>query len=873
MLAPLALRLIARAWRHHPWRYAAALAAVALGVALAWSVHLINGSALAEFASAVRSTSGTPDLVLRGQPGGFDERLFERAAADADVAQASPVVEIETAARSDDDAALPLRLIGIDALRVATLAPALRPLPSAGESPLAALDPQRVFVNASLRAQLARATAAPARQTAAGTAPTPPSHAGALPTLPTLQIRAGERWQPLRVAGDVAAGGTPLVVMDIAGAQTLFGMEGRLTRIDLRLAPGTDHAALLARLALPADVRAASGDEGEQRASSPSRAYRVNLTVLALVALFVGAFLVYSVVSLAIAQRTPAFALLGVLGLTAGERRALVLAECALLGLLGSTLGLALGTAMALAALRWLGGDLGGGFFRGLAPTLHASVSGALVFALLGTASALVGGWWPARAAQALVPAQALKGLGSGVARPAPAWPALALLVLGVLLAFAPPVAGLPIAAYLAVAALPSGGVALIPALVELVLARLPRPRHALALLAWRRARWQRATATAAVAGVVSGLALCVALTVMVTSFRDGVAHWLDAVLPADIYARSTASAAAAEAAWLPADLLARAAALPGVARVRATRVRALQLAPGRPAVTLLARPLGDAAASLPLRAPPLPPRTGRPGVFVSEAVASLYGVAPGTTMRLPLPVRHAPTPGAAPATDDTFVEADVRGIWRDYARQFGAIAIDLADYRALTGDDRVNELALWLAPGTEPEPVLGALRALGDGGPLLEFATTRELRAASLRIFDRSFAVTYYLQVVAIAIGLVGIGASLSTQVLARRKEFGLLAHLGLTSRQVLALVCGEAAAWLAVGTLLGVALGIAVAVVLVYVVNPQSFHWTMELVLPPTRLGALAGAVLAAGVATSALAARGAVARRAVLSVKEDW
>ena len=119
----------------------------------------------------------------------------------------------------------------------------------------------------------------------------------------------------------------------------------------------------------------------------------------------------------------------------------------------------------------------------------------------------------------------------------------------------------------------------------------------------------------------------------------------------------------------------------------------------------------------------------------------------------------------------------------------------------------------------------------------------------------------------------LVGIGASLSTQVLARRKEFGLLAHLGLTRRQVLALVCGEAAAWLAVGTLLGVALGIAVAVVLVYVVNPQSFHWTMELVLPPTRLGALAAAVLAAGVATSALAARGAVARRAVLSVKEDW
>jgi putative ABC transport system permease protein len=125
----------------------------------------------------------------------------------------------------------------------------------------------------------------------------------------------------------------------------------------------------------------------------------------------------------------------------------------------------------------------------------------------------------------------------------------------------------------------------------------------------------------------------------------------------------------------------------------------------------------------------------------------------------------------------------------------------------------------------------------------------------------------------VAIAIGLVGIAASLSAQVLARRKEFGLLAHLGLTRAQVVGVVAGEGAAWMAAGTLVGLALGIVVSMVLVHVVNPQSFHWTMQLVLPWDRLALLCGAVWLAGVATAAFSARSAAGRSAVLSVKEDW
>jgi putative ABC transport system permease protein len=264
----------------------------------------------------------------------------------------------------------------------------------------------------------------------------------------------------------------------------------------------------------------------------------------------------------------------------------------------------------------------------------------------------------------------------------------------------------------------------------------------------------------------------------------------------------------------------------------------------------------------LPLLAAPLPQRPGEVGVYVSEAMVSLYGAEPGSSFTLPL--------GLA---GNAAVPVRVLGVWRDYARQFGAVMMDTADYQRITGDQRQNDLSLWLEPGADAAAVQAALRALLPDPAMLDFASAAELRRLSLRIFDRSFAVTYYLQAVAIAIGLIGIAASLSAQVLARRKEFGLLAHLGLTRRQVVAVVAGEGGAWVAAGTLVGLVLGVVVSMVLVFVVNPQSFHWTMDLVVPWGRLALLALAVLVAGTATAAFAARRAAGHSAVLAVREDW
>ena len=851
--------------RRHPWQSAAAACAVMLGVALAFGVHTINASALEEFAQAARSVSGTPDLQLRAAQGPLDEQLYPLLARQSEVARASPVLELQLQAQSANAPAgapgVALRTVGADALLLPATAPALmpRPFPNLPADRFALFAPATVFLNAAALRALAL--------------PEDPRDA------PRLTLRRGLETFSVRVAGSVAAGGAPLAVMDIGAAQDLFDQAGALSRIDLQLRPGVLRSDFRTRMnALPAWppglVWGESGD-GEQRMEALSRAYRVNLSVLALVALFTGAFLVFSVLSLSVAQRAPAFALLGVLGATPRQRLGLVLLESLFLGLIGSVAGVALGTALAAGALKMLGGDLGGGYFTGAQPALQWRLPAAAAYAALGVAAALLGGWWPARTAEALPPAQTLKGLNSAGSSKVSAWPALALLAAGALLAFAPVVAGLPLAAYLSVGALLLGGIALLPRAVALVLRAL-RPwaaRNALAQLAIERARRTPGLAAVAVGGVVASLALAVALTVMVTSFRGSMVQWLDAVLPAPLYARG---AAADGQAAFSARFLQRAARLPGVERIEGLRSVPLQPDAARPAVALIARPLARGADQvLPLTAPALPVPPGRVTVYASEAAAELWGAVPGSNLA-PFLESFRALAQYQQAPPALFF---VAGVWRDYARQTGALVMDSADFAALSGERGANDLALWPAPGADVAELRAALTQLAqsESGPAaaggLEFASAGEIRARSLRIFDRSFAVTYWLQALAIGIGLFGVAASFSAQVLARRKEFGLLAHLGLTRRQILSVVAGEGAAWTGVGAAAGLLLGVAVSLVLVLVVNPQSFHWTMELRLPLARLLALCAAVVLAGTATAWLAGRAAAGRDAVLAVKEDW
>ena len=213
-----------------------------------------------------------------------------------------------------------------------------------------------------------------------------------------------------------------------------------------------------------------------------------------------------------------------------------------------------------------------------------------------------------------------------------------------------------------------------------------------------------------------------------------------------------------------------------------------------------------------------------------------------------------------------------VVAVWRDYARQHGAIVIERGTYAALTGDRRANDAALWLKPGATAAAVATSLRAL-PGGHLLEIAGPGEIRSASLAIFDRSFAVTYALEAVAVLVGLFGLSSSVGAIVLARRREFGMLRHLGMTRGQIGAMLAAEGGLLALLGVAVGLALGFAISLILIHVVNRQSFNWSMDVHVPFGILFGLSSTLIVLAAMTAWISGREATRLAAVRAVKEDW
>ena len=810
------------------------MAGVALGVALGFGVHLVNRAAVDELAAGVRAIAGEADLEVRGGRGGFAEALYPRLARLPGVAAASPALEL--------DAGLPgggsIRILGIDPLRAAQLQPALF-----------AHQPQ-------LRAQVMKPDTVLL------------SHAAAerlrLGTGARLALVVGLATVELEVIGTLPESTLPGVaaLADIATVQWRLERVGELNRIGLRLAPGADLEAVRARAAAlaPAGVHVTRVETTAESGAALSRAYRVNLNVLALVALVTGGFLVFSAQALEVARRRGEHALLRVLGLTRGALARLVLLEAALVGAVGAALGLALGYGFAVAAVRASGGDFGAGMFRGLAPEIGFAPAAALAYFAAGVAVALAGAALPAADAARAAPAQALKAGDEQrmLARAPSLRAALALLAAGALLALAPAVDGIALAGYAAVGCLLVGGILLMPAFSQQLWRSLPLVRRPALALAAAQLRGAPGQAMVSLAAIVASFSLMVAMAIMVASFRGSVDRWLTALLPAELYVRTTH---AGETAFVEPRFEQRVRRLPQVARADFLRSARVTLDPARPAIALLARdvPAGGLAASLPLVGARYARRDGDPPpAWVSEAVAERYGAAPGGRLALPLGGRER--------------EFIVAGVWRDYARQHGAIVIERPTYRKLAGDARANDAALWLKPGVGVEAAVRALRAL-PGGEQLDFGTPGEIRAVSLAIFDRSFAVTYALEAVAVLVGLFGLSSSLGALVLARRREFGVLRHLGMTRREIGTMLATEGALLALAGAAAGLVLGAAISLVLVYVVNPQSFGWSMDLHPPWAFLAALTAVLLALAMLTAWLSGREAMGMAPVRAVKEDW
>jgi putative ABC transport system permease protein len=337
------------AWRMQPGRWIVAIIAIASGVAMALAIHLVNGSALDEFRDAIARVNGNAQLQLVSSAGLFDESVWPVVASAPEVAQASPVLDLRLGSSRQDA----YRVVGVDVLRAAAVTPALLPTPATAETDRGSLSALFAADQVFLSEQSRRQFGSPANGD-------------------SIELIVGLSKVRLEVAGSVDLDDR-ILLTDLATAQWRFNALGRLSRIDLRLDPTLPKAIAIGRLhdrltrAGFKGLELLEPDASVQRMSNLSRAYRVNLAVLALVALFTGAFLVWTALTLAVRRQRAVLALLGVLGMPPSRVTALVALQGLTVALTGSLLGIGLGVLAAQGLLLTVGGDLGGGYFSGTA--------------------------------------------------------------------------------------------------------------------------------------------------------------------------------------------------------------------------------------------------------------------------------------------------------------------------------------------------------------------------------------------------------------------------------------------------------------------------------------------------------------------------
>ncbi|MCE5394431.1 MAG: ABC transporter permease [Acidithiobacillus sp.] len=802
--------------RDKPGASLLAILGVALGVALALAIALINVQAVDNVAAGLRRLSGTADLVLDRPGGTLSQEWVRRLAMAPEVQRVAPQLRVTAVAANGQY----LEVWGIEPLATAAMGQPLLPA-SLASKPFAIFDPLHLVLDQSALQRL---------------------HLRVGDSL-SLEVRGVQRH--FRVIGSIPdpTPGQALAVMDLGAVQWLWGREGDITRLDIRLQAGIDRQKFVRQWqdALPPGSFLRSPRKEGRIQAQASFAYRANLLVLSLVALFTGAFLVHTTLSFTAIRQRHSLAILRVLGLR--EREVLVAGQLQglLLGIPGAMLGVPAGILIARLALQQMGGDLGAGYFSSAQASLAAHPFLWASFGLAGVAAAAFGAFWPAWSSRHL---PIVRILGNGAeedSREISYWAALPLGVLALAGVLAPAWQGAPYGSYLAIALLLFAMLILLPGLLRII-GLLPEFPGALGHLLRAQLLRQSGRASRSLAAIVVAFSLVIAMAVMVGSFRDSVAHWLQEILHADLYLE----AGGRDGDTLPSNLPSELCHPPLVTYCSPLRRRTIQLLPNRPPVMLLAQGINsqDPGRTLHLLERAAPDSQGLPPVWISEILARLGHWRPGQIIRLPL--------------GPSGVEVRIAGIYQDYAYQQGAITLPLHDYQQWTGDKEINGLALWLGANTTTGDLLERLHRLYPASIHWQIATPGQIRKRSLEIFDQSFAATYALEAVAILIGLLGVGNGFGAQTLLRQQEFALLRCLGLRRRDIFRLLLGEGLLLSSIGVVLGTILGLVISLILIKRVNPLSFHWQMELQIPWGDVLPLAAGLILLCTLTMLLAAR---------------
>ena len=837
--APMILRaLLLRPLLRRPWRFLITVIGVATGVAAVVSTIAASRAAVASFAEGVDEIAGVARLEIT-RAGGLPDATLETLRPLTSEALLIPVVEDTVLLMELGDG---VRLLGVDLLLDSQIRPVL-----SDDSPLPDLDATLLGFGALISRPLA---------TEIGVAPGD-----------ELTISVGGRPRAIEVAALFEADGLSavwerVVVMDVAPAQELLGRVGRLDRIELVPRMGIDVESLQTRATalLPADLTIAAPGERRRFAEQMLASLRFNLVALSAISLLVAGVLIATTLATSVVQRRFVVSLLRSMGARRRKIAAVVLVEALGIGVIGGVIGVAagfLGARLALSSVRFTVASV----VRGI-PASEIRFDPQLAAAGLAIAivTALAASILPLKEIMAVPPLQGLRTTPpqrmTGRSRLMAATALLLMAVVVVILARMPAIRDLPIpaltSALVAMAGLLAGSGLLLDSLARIGHVPFARMRGAALQLAAAALSAGRQRAAWAAGSVAVAIALAVAIATMVSSFRATVESWTEAGMRADLWVRPLAADTGVWVGRLDPEIVGIAEDLFGAETVDPFYSQTIEYR---------GRPVSFAGAAFDVvrfhGSVPFPGRDSaevfdlawrKRAAVVNEPFANRFDIAVGDTIRLELP-------GGG-------LEREVVGIFRDYSRSHGLVVVDRVDFLRFFPDLGPDDMALFLPPGSDAAAARDRFFEAVRGRFMVEALDNRELRTAVLSAFERTFAITTAMYLVTAVVAVVAVLTVLMTLVGERRRELATVRAIGGSRRQLLAMVVAEAGLLGIAAASAGTLVGIAVGIILVKVVNLQSFGWSLELVLPWSSMAGMAAWVVAtcliAGLPPALVAAR---------------
>lgn len=835
-------RLLLRPLKPEPLRTALMIVAVALGVAVVIAIDLAGEAAAGSFHSSLESLTGKGDLLFTAT-GGIDEKLLGALVQLPSAFDFAPRIEDFASINGKGEAApfLGLDLIGHrqpefeegDLQDAAVRISAGDPIWVGRQLGLHKGDHLKLLINDSLHEFTVQGV--------------PKNHAGEI-------------------------GENNLLVTDIGLAQQVTGKLGKLDAIDATMPPGRSveywRQVLLSKVpkSLSIEPQGARTDENRKMLA----AFRWNLHVLSYIALIVGAFLIYNAISISVVRRRAEIGILRALGATRTMVLAAFLAEGAFFGLIGSVLGIVLGRLMAEGALQLVGNTVQSLYVSSQPAPIALTWTSVLTGTGIGLSVAVLAALSPAFEASHVAPVEAIaRGRLEYITRVRShrniVWALLMLLAAGVFSQL-PPVNRHPIFAYIAALLLVAGASMAIPNIVAFFAATMHRLVGQLlgieAMLALRSLGASLGRTSVMTAALGTAVAMTASVGIMVGSFRQTVSVWMNNQLKADLYLRPAGSSAVDQHPTMRVGIADAIERIPGVAAV--DRFRAYPISyQGLPA-TLAGGETGKAQASAGIeflggkdRHSILAKLSTGNYAIVSEPFANKHNVHAGATIQLPL--RGA------------MQKFRVLGIYYDYSTERGFIVLDRHTLLKYLPDPAVSNLAVFLQSGADLDAVRRHIDKIIAGRAVMVF-TNAKLRNQGIAVFDRTFRITYALELVAVVVAVLGIAGTLLAVVIDRRREFALLRFLGAAQPQVRRIILCEAGFLGLLANGIGLLLGTLLSLILIFVINKQSFGWTIQFHWPIAVLFAALTGVYVATIFAGLYPARTATRMNPLEVIHED-